>query len=241
MKKKCIIIPAYNEEASIIDVIKGVRRYTNIDITVIDDGSYDSTARKAKEAGAYVISHPYNMGYGVALQTGYKFAVKHNYDFLIQIDADGQHSPDAIPEFFRLMENNESDVLIGSRFLGSNKYKPAFLKSVGIFFFKMVIRIFKAKITDPTSGYQCITREVFSIFTDDSFPCDYPDTNIIIRLHRMGFRVKEIPVLMKKNQKEKGMHQGSLTIIYYFFSMFLSIFITLISDRNYFRGRGKYI
>jgi len=232
MNKKCVIIPAYNEEISIAGVIKGIKRCSDIDIIVIDDGSYDSTARVAKKVGAFVISHPFNMGYGVALQTGYKFALKHNYDILLQIDGDGQHSPDIIPEFFRQMEKKECDVLIGSRFLGGN-YKTGFLKSAGIFLFKIITRIFGAKITDPTSGYQCISREVFSVFTHDSFPCDYPDTNIIIRLNRMGFLVKEIPVKMKKNPEGRRMHKGFFKITYYFFSMFLSIFITLISDRNY--------
>lgn len=237
MTKKCIIIPAFNEEKTITHVIRGIKKFSDADIIVINDGSFDLTDKLAKKAGAFVISHPFNMGYGVALQTGYKFAHKHNYDILLQIDADGQHSPEVIPEFFSRIKREECDVLIGSRFLGGGKYKAGFLKSIGIFIFKIIIRIFGARITDPTSGYQCIKREVFSIFTLDSFPCDYPDTNIIVRLHRMGFVVKEIPVLMTKAPEGGGMHQGTFIILYYFFTMFLSIFITLISDRDYFKQK----
>lgn len=237
MKKKCIIIPAFNEEATIAGVIEGVKAYSDADIIVINDGSKDATYQLAKDAGAYVISHPFNMGYGVALQTGYKFALKYDYDLLLQMDADGQHYPDVIPQFFRQMETNSCDVLIGSRFLGKGEYKPGFLKSLGIGLFKIIIRFFGTKITDPTSGFQCITKEIIEIFTDDSFPCDYPDTNVIVRLHRMGYKVKEIPVYMKKNPIGRGMHKGAFTIMYYFFTMFLSIFITLISDRSYFRQR----
>jgi len=235
MTKKCIIIPAYNEEKTITHVILGIKRFSDADIIVINDGSFDHTDKLAKRAGAFVISHPFNMGYGVALQTGYKFAQKHNYDILLQIDADGQHSPEVIPEFFNRIEKEECDVLIGSRFLGGGQYKAGLLKSIGIFIFKIIIRIFGARITDPTSGYQCMARDVFSIFTHDSFPCDYPDTNIIVRLHRMGFTVKEIPVFMTNNPEGGGMHRGTFIILYYFFTMFLSIFITLISDRDYFK------
>jgi len=237
MNKKCIIIPAFNEEATISGVIREIKRYSDADIIVIDDGSKDSTFQLAKNAGAYVISHPFNMGYGVALQTGYKFALKHGYDLLLQMDADGQHSPDIIPEFFMQMEANNCDVLIGSRFLSEGKYKLGFLKSVGIGLFKIIIRIFGTTITDPTSGFQCLTKKVIEIFTNDSFPCDYPDTNVIVRLHRMGFIVQEIPVRMKQNPIGRGMHKGAFTIMYYFFTMFLSIFITLISDRDYFRQK----
>ena len=239
MYKKCIIIPAYNEARNIINVINGIRNVTDVDIFIIDDGSKDTTAQRARQAGAYVISHPFNMGYGVALQTGYKYALRHGYDILLQIDGDGQHIPDAIPDFFRSIETGNCDVLIGSRFLGKAGYHPSLLKSIGIFLFKVIIRfINRARITDPTSGYQCMTKEVFRIFTDDSFPCDYPDTNIIIRLHRMGFKVKELPVDMRENPEGRSMHKGPVTILYYFFTMFLSIFISLISSRNYYRKKA---
>jgi len=239
MKKKCVIIPAFNEEENIAKVIQEIKKYTDVDVILIDDGSKDKTSQKAKEAGAFVIPHPFNMGYGVALQTGYKFAVRHNYDILLQIDGDGQHVPDTIPYFFEKVESGECDVLIGSRFIGEGGYRPGLLKSIAIFLFKIIIRLIsRTKITDPTSGYQCLTRDVFEVFTDDSFPCDYPDTNIIILLHRMGFIVKELPVSMKKNPEGRSMHKGSIKILYYFFTMFLSIFISIISNKNYYRKKA---
>ncbi|MFZ5572841.1 MAG: glycosyltransferase family 2 protein [Thermodesulfobacteriota bacterium] len=237
--KKCIIIPAFNEENNIANVIAGIREHSDADIVVINDGSHDETAQKAREAGAYVISHPFNMKYGVTLQTGYKFALKNGYDILLQMDGDGQHLPGSIPLFFEVLEKGECDVLVGSRFLGEGGYHPGLLKSIGIGMFKIIIRIMNGvRITDPTSGYQCINRKVFSIFTDDSFPCDYPDTNVIIRLHRMGFVVKELPVNMRPNPEGRSMHRGAFKIIYYFFTMSLSIFITMISDREYLRKKG---
>ena len=105
MKKICIIIPAYNEEENIISVISSIKDHSDVDIVVIDDGSKDLTPENAKEAGAIIVSHPFNMGYGVALQTGYKYAVKNDYDFLLQMDGDGQHDPKYIPDLLKPVEN----------------------------------------------------------------------------------------------------------------------------------------
>jgi glycosyltransferase involved in cell wall biosynthesis len=235
MKKKCIIIPAYNEEENIVSVIEGIKNHINIDIVLINDGSKDMTAKNAIEAGAIVISHPFNMGYGIALQTGYKYAVKNDYDFLLQMDGDGQHDPKYISELFYQVESDKCDLVIGSRFLGVKCYKTEFIKSIGRRLFSYIIQITCGlRITDPTSGYQCLNRKVFTFFTHDSFPCDYPDANIIIMLQRMGFKVLEIPVAMHPNPAGRIMHKGAITISYYLFKMFLSIFITLIREKSYY-------
>jgi glycosyltransferase involved in cell wall biosynthesis len=235
MKKICIIIPAFNEEENIISVIASIKDHSDADIVVIDDGSNDLTAQNAKEAGAIIVSHPFNMGYGVALQTGYKYAVKNDYDFLLQIDGDGQHDPKYIPELFNQVVSGKCDVVIGSRFLEDCNYKTKVIKSIGIRLFRVIILIACGKpVTDPTSGYQCLNKKVFTFFTHDSFPCDYPDANIIIMLQRMGFAVKEIPVTMHPNPVGRIMHKGIITISYYLFKMLLSIFITLIREKSYY-------
>jgi glycosyltransferase involved in cell wall biosynthesis len=234
MNKKCIIIPAYNEGNNISSVIRDIREYSgDTDIIVIDDGSTDFTAEIAQKAGAFVIRHPFNIGYGVALQTGYKYAVEKNYDVLVQMDGDGQHSAKFIPELFKQVEYLNSDVILGSRFLLKDHYKTGFLKSMGIGIFRLTIWIATGeKITDPTSGYQCLSRKVFEFFTEDHFPCDYPDANVIIMLHRAGFKIKEIPVEMMPNTESRSMHRGLFKISYYFFTVFLSIFVTLIRKRK---------
>jgi glycosyltransferase involved in cell wall biosynthesis len=233
MNKKCIIIPTYNEEKNIASVIENIRGCSKVDIVVIDDGSTDLTAVIAQEAGAFVIRHPFNMGYGVALQTGYKYAVEKNYDLLVQMDGDGQHSVKFIPALFNQVESFACDVAIGSRFLSQGQYKAGFLKSLGIGIFRHIIWLAtREKVTDPTSGYQCLNRRVFEFFTDDHFPCDYPDANVIIMLHRTGFRIREIPVEMKPNPEGHTMHRGIFTISYYLFKVFLSIFVTLIRKRK---------
>ena len=131
MKRKCIIIPAFNEENNIVRVINGVKEIFAVDIVVIDDGSSDRTAQKSLEAGAYVISHSFNMGYGTALQTGYKYAVQEGYEWIVQIDGDRQHDPVYIPRLFRTVESSLCDVAIGSRFLISGEYKLGILKISG--------------------------------------------------------------------------------------------------------------
>ncbi|MBF0117392.1 MAG: glycosyltransferase family 2 protein [Desulfobacterales bacterium] len=232
MIKKCIIIPAFNEEKNISNVISSIKKYCEDDIVVIDDGSKDMTKQKAKEADAIVISHPFNMGYGVALQTGYKYAIENQYDFLVQIDGDGQHDPYYIPILFSEVQSSACDISIGSRFLNS-PYDPGILKKIAIQLFRNIVWITnRQKITDPTSGYQCLNKKIFKFFTEDIFPCDYPDANIIVLLHRKGFKIKEIPVKMTPNTEGRSMHKGIFKILYYFFKVFLSIFIALISEKN---------
>ena len=240
MSKKCIIIPACNEERNIASVIAGIRACCDIDLVVIDDGSTDATTAIARESGALVIRHPFNMGYGAALQTGYKYALRKDYDILLQMDADGQHKPEFIPELFGPVENLECDVAIGSRFLERSQYETGIFKTVAIKLFRQVIRMTTGEhITDPTSGYQCLNRKVFEFFTEDHFPCDYPDANVIIMLHRSGFRIKEIPVVMLPNPQARSMHRGAITITYYFFKVFLSIFVTLIrKNKRTVEGHG---
>jgi glycosyltransferase involved in cell wall biosynthesis len=233
MNKRCVIIPAFNEEENIVSVIEGIQKNSEADIMVIDDGSSDLTVKRAKEAGALVISHPFNMGYGTTLQTGYKYAVKKKYDFLVQIDADGQHDPKYIPALFREVEAGRCDVAIGSRFLSEGHYPLSALKWMGIHMLRFATKFFlREKITDPTSGYQCLKRDVLKVFTKDLFPCDYPDANMIILLHWMAFQIKEIPVAMRPNREGRSLHEGIFTVMYYFFKMFLSFVIALIRGKS---------
>ena len=231
--KRLIIIPAYNEEKQIASVIKGIRKYSDAEIVVIDDGSKDRTADSAGSAGARVIRHPFNMGAGVAVQTGYKYAFENGCETLLQIDGDGQHHPSHIPDMFAMVENRRCDMAIGSRFLKNSEYKTGLLKLMAIKLFRGVIRMITGEtITDPTSGYRCMNRTIFRYFTEDGFPHDYPDANIIIVLHRMGFKMAELPVMMQPNPEGRSMHRGIFKISHYFFKVFMSIFITLLRKKS---------
>jgi glycosyltransferase involved in cell wall biosynthesis len=233
LTKRCIIIPAFNEEKQIASVIEHIRKCSDVDIVVIDDGSRDMTAEIAQKAGAFVIRHPFNMGYGVALQTGYKYALENDHEYLLQIDGDGQHDPGYISALFALVENRKCDLVIGSRFLNNHSEQTGILKLTGIKLFRRIIKaITGERITDPTSGYQCMNRRVFQYFASDGFPCDYPDANIIIFLHRMGCKLAEVPVTMMPNPEGRSMHQGLLKISYYFFKVFLSILVVLLRKKS---------
>jgi glycosyltransferase involved in cell wall biosynthesis len=239
MPRILVLIPTYNEGANIAAVIDGIRQAApEGDILVVNDGSRDDTAAAAAAAGATVISHPFNMGYGVAIQTGYKYAAARGYDFLVQIDGDGQHDPAYIPRLLAPVLAGETDFVIGSRFMEVESYEPSLPRRIGMAFFrKLVSSIIGTRITDSTSGYQAFNRRVISYFTTEVFPCDYPDADMLIILYRAGFLIREIPVRMYANVAGKSMHSG-LKPLYYMFKMLLSIFVTLLRRREK-AGNGK--
>jgi glycosyltransferase involved in cell wall biosynthesis len=236
MEKVLVLIPAYNEGARIAEVVMGVRNViSDYDILVVNDGSQDDTAAAAERAGAAVVSHPFNMGYGVAIQTGYKYAYAKGYGFLVQIDGDGQHDPTYIPKLLEPVIAGKTDFAVGSRFLEAESYEPSLARRAGMAFFrKMVSWITGVRITDSTSGYQAFNREVIRFFTTEVFPADYPDADMLITLHYAGFRIMELPVRMYCNVAGKSMHSG-LKPFYYMFKMLLSIFVTLIRTRKLLR------
>jgi glycosyltransferase involved in cell wall biosynthesis len=226
-----IIIPAYNEAGRITSTIADIKKLLNADIIVVSDGSTDSTVNEAKAEGALVIELPFNLGYGAALQTGFKYALKKGYRFAVQMDADGQHDPSAIQLLIEPILKNEVDIALGSRFLGGNDYNVSFVRRIGMFFFASIVHLVTGKkVTDPTSGFQALNRKVMELYASNLYPVDYPDADVIIMLHRRGMRFKEIPVTMKRAIGKVSMHSG-LKPIYYTIKMLLSILVTLLRSR----------
>lgn len=230
-----VIIPALNEERRITSVLQGVKEHLpTAEILVVDDGSRDQTRQKAEEEGVKVVSHPFNLGYGSALQTGYKYALKKGFDAIVQLDGDGQHDPSFLPVLLGPIQRGEADLTIGSRFLpvGSGKdlcpYRPPRIRKWGMQLFRLITSaLIGQKITDSTSGYQAMNRKVLEWAAEDHFPVDYPDADVIIMLHRAGFRIQEVPVQMYLNEDRSSMHHGWKPI-YYLFKMLLSILVTLM-------------
>jgi len=227
--KTLVIIPAFNEEKNITGVIQKIKNnFLNLDVLVVDDGSKDQTVRFALESGVLVAKHPFNMGYGVALQTGYKYACKHGYDAIVQIDADGQHDPKYIGDLLREIENGSADIVIGSRFISGIKYEAGFIRKTGMFLFgRLVSFIIGQAITDSTSGFQALSSKAFKFLTKDIYPLDYPDADVIIMFHKAGFKIKEVPLIMYRKDGSKSMHSG-LKPVYYVFKMTLSIFLMFL-------------
>ena len=225
-----IIIPAYNEESNISPLIKEIQnKVSGADILVIDDGSMDRTARVAEKAGALVIRLPFNMGYGAALQTGFKYALLKRYRYVVQMDADGQHDPDSIKDLLAEVEKENADVVIGSRFLGgSSEYKASGVRRMGMSLFRKITSVIIGQpVTDPTSGFQALNRDAIRFYASRYYPADYPDADVMIMLHRAGLRIREIPVRMYPRKQGQSMHSG-LKPVYYIFKMFLSMFVTLL-------------
>jgi glycosyltransferase involved in cell wall biosynthesis len=227
-----IIVPAYNEQGRVGKVIHDVRRaLPQADVLVVDDASSDATATEALEAGAAVVSLPVNSGYGAALQTGYKFGVRNGYGLVGQIDADGQHRAEYLSSMLETLKEHQADVIIGSRFLDRDgHYRPSLARSLGISIFARIASLVtRQHITDPTSGFQLMTIDVARFFCSEVYPTDYPDADILILLHRTGYRVRELPVQMRPSPG-KSMHSGHRSL-YYIYKMFLSIFVTILRPR----------
>lgn len=223
-----IVIPAYNEEATIGDVIQSIKKIKlGMDILVVNDGSSDRTSEIAKTAGAKVIDIPYNIGYGGAIQTGFRFAVDYNYDYVITMDGDGQHKPESIKSLIEVMETKKVDVVIGSRFLEGN-YSMGLARRLGSWIFSWITKLYTGlRISDPTSGFQIYNRRVFTYLSlGDNYPLDYPDVNLIMALHRMNFQLTEAPVKMTVKEG-KSMHSG-LKPLFYIFRMILAIILVLL-------------
>jgi glycosyltransferase involved in cell wall biosynthesis len=227
-----IVIPAYNEAGRIGAVVRDVRSILPAaEILVIDDGSGDPTPDEAAEAGATVVSLPVNSGYGAALQTGYKYAVRHGFDVVGQIDADGQHRAEYLRDLLEALRAGDADVVIGSRFLDRDgHYRPSAARKLGISLFaRLATLITRNHVTDPTSGFQVMRLRVAQFFCSSVYPMDYPDADILIVLHRSGYRLQEIPVQMRPSPRQ-SMHSGHRSF-YYAYKMVLSIFVTLLRPR----------
>jgi glycosyltransferase involved in cell wall biosynthesis len=230
-----VVIPAFNEEGRVKHVVADVKRWLpRADVLVIDDGSGDATGQEALAAGAKLLRLPVNLGYGAALQAGYKFAVRSGYELIGQIDADGQHKAEHFVPLLTHLATHDVDVVIGSRFLdGDGHYQAARARKVGMALFGSIASaITRQHVSDPTSGYQVMRQSVAQFFCTEVYPTDYPDADILILLHRSGFRIGEVGVQMRM-PTAKSMHSGHRSL-YYVYKMSLSILVTLLR-----RGAGK--
>ena len=231
-KSYLIVIPAYNEEEHIVKVLREIRE-SNVpaDILVVNDGSTDGTSAAAKREGVMVLDIPLNLGYGGAVQTGFRFATEFGYEFVVTLDGDDQHSPYSVKNLIETMDRENADVVIGSRFMEGD-YHMGIFRKIGVSLFSRIALLFTGtNFTDPTSGFQLLNRKIFSYLGGgDNYPLDYPDVNIIIALHKMRFKVVEAPVKMKEKQG-KSMHQGLRPLIYVM-RMFLAIVMVLLTRKD---------
>jgi glycosyltransferase involved in cell wall biosynthesis len=231
--RRLIIMPAHNEAGNLPRVLPELRAAAPaFDLLVVDDGSRDRTAAVARELGAAVVTLPVNLGYGGAVQTGFRYAVRQGYQLAVVMDADGQHDPAGIPALAEPVELGRADVAIGSRFQGTMTYRQPWLKRVGMRVFAWTVsRITGQPVTDPTSGFQALNRDALRFFADDNYPVDYPDADTLLVLHYAGFRVTEVPVTMRERLSGISMHSGWRPI-YYVLKMWFAISIVLLRQKT---------
>jgi glycosyltransferase involved in cell wall biosynthesis len=220
-----LIIPAYREAPRVGAVVARVRQlHPQIDVLVVDDGSPDHTAAAARTAGAQVVSHPFNLGYGAGLHTGYCYAWRHGYQRVLQMDADGQHDATMLQRLLDALDAG-ADVALGSRYLDGSAPPSSLARRIGTRLFAgIATRWIGRRITDPTSGFQGLSRRAIEAVVTDAFPEDYPDTDVLIEHHRHGLRLCEVPVVMHARLGGLSMHRGA-RIAYYGYKMLLTLLL----------------
>ena len=224
-KDLLIIIPAYNEEQNILEVLKQLMEPEIMkvaDVLVINDASSDATNRIVKNAGFTLISNIFNLGYGSTIQLGYKYAIRRKYKYVIQMDADGQHDVCNILKLYdRLKTPNREgkypDIVLGSRFMnGSSEFEVSPAKQFAYVLFRFLIKLFTGrKIADPTTGLQGLSsRAVLYYSKYGRFDDRYPDANMIILMLLIGYRVEEMPAVMHVRTAGQSMHSGLKPVVY---------------------------
>ena len=226
--KKLIIIPAYNESENIEKTVTAIKKNApDFDYVIINDCSTDQT-RKICERNHYnIINLPINLGIGGAVQTGYRYGYEEGYDVAVQVDGDGQHDPQFLNTMVEYLNENNLDMVIGSRFINKEGFQSSGTRRIGIKYFTILIRVLTGtKITDPTSGLRMVNREIMKIFAYD-YPKDYPEPDSVVSILRKEKKVKELPVIMKA--REGGVSSISpKKSIYYMIKVTLAILIECI-------------
>lgn len=224
MPRQLIVIPAWNEARSISAVVAACRKAAPaFDVLVVDDGSSDGTAEIARLAGASVVSHPFNIRYGAALQTGYLYALQRGYDLVVQLDADGQHDPADADSLAAPILRGEADLVVGSRFHATSTYRMPLLRRLGSSWFRLLVRALAGvELGDPTSGLQALSRDVLELYSTEIFPLDYPDADVLVLAARSGFRIVEVDAHMRVEAGSPSMHSG-VRVLYYVYKMTLCV------------------
>lgn len=231
-----IIVPAYNEEAAVGGVVRSVHAVMpGTPVLVIDDCSIDATQSVARQSGARVLPLPHHLGLGGCVQAGYKLAFELGYDYVIRLDGDGQHDAHDIPHLFEALRTSGCEMVIGSRFVDGNGPHTGVARSLGIRFFRMVLRPILGKpVHDPTSGFVGVNRRALQVFSK-SFPLEYPEIEALVVLQRRRFRFLEIPCRMHPRTTGRSSITG-LRSVYYIVHVLLGVFVNVLKFDQ--RGRA---
>lgn len=224
-----LVVPAWNEAENLPQLLNELmRQYPQYDVLVVDDGSSDGTSAVSRLCDARVVQHPYNLGIGGAEQTGFLYAQRYGYDVVVRLDGDGQHPSEEIRGLLCALDESGADVVIGSRFLRPNGgFHSSWARRVGIRWLAFLNTILAhQRITDSTSGFRAYKRNAFGFLARYN-PQDYPEPESLTLLSRNGFRIKEVPVVMRERQGGKS-SIGGLHTLYYVLKMTLALLIAAI-------------
>jgi len=225
---RCLaIVPAYNEEATIAEVVFEVLDFDpDFQVLVVDDGSSDATAACAEAAGARVLRLPLNLGIGGAVQAGYMYALDRGYDIAVQVDGDGQHDAAELGRLLEPVLAGQADLAIGTRFSGIREYRAPLARRVGIGLFATLVSLrVRQRMTDTTSGFRAVNRRGIRLFAVD-YPHDYPEVESVVTAARGNLRVCEVPVFMRP----RAAGRSSITTfrsLYYVVKVLLALFVGL--------------
>jgi len=223
-----ILVPAFNEEAAVGSVIEAVQASVpKVPILVVDDCSLDATVSVSKAAGADVLSLPHHLGLGGAVQAGYKLACEMGFEYVIRVDGDGQHDARDIPRIFDTLRASGCEMVIGSRYMNGSAGYTSPVRSLGIRFFRMILRpILGKEVRDPTSGFVGVNRNALQVFSK-SFPLEYPEIEALVVLQRKAFRFEEVSCRFQPRRTGKS-SITPLKSIYYIVHVLLGVFINVL-------------
>jgi glycosyltransferase involved in cell wall biosynthesis len=237
LNNTAIIIPCYNEEKNIGQLLREIKTHvSDADPVVIDDGSIDRTGAEAREAGAVVLRLAHNLGVGGAVQAGFIYCFNQGYKKVVRIDGDGQHPPEEIQKLLEAIDKQDVDMVIGSRFLGKGEFTSTAVRFLGIKSLSLIMSVIcRKKVTDPTSGFFAVNRKLLYYFSH-RYPEDYPEPEALALLRRQGYDFIEVGVKFRKR-----LH-GNSTIrkwgtFYYALKVGLALFVGRVRpvDRRFAR------
>ena len=225
--RRVAIVPAYNEEGSVGSVIDEIRAADpGMAIVVVDDGSGYRTAEVAAARGAHVLRLPFNLGIGGAVQTGFRYAFENGFELAVRVDGDGQHDPGQLAALAGPVLAGDADIAVGSRFAGTDGYRSSRSRRFGIrILARTVSALVRQRVTDPTSGFQVVSRKGIALFAAD-YPHDYPEVEATVMVARHRLRRAEVPVVMRERAAGRS-SIGAVHSVYYMAKVLLALFVGL--------------
>ena len=230
MSRRIVLIPAYNEEKSIGDVVTRTQSCVpEFDVVVINDGSTDGTGAILEQMGVDQIVHPFNLGYGASIETGLRYALRAGYDVVITLDGDGQHDPSEIRNLVECLDAQRADYVIGSRFVHERRYSGGMARRIGMWAFSILSSVvLGCRILDTTSGFRAMTAEACQALLN-FHPLDF-HAEAIVYLSLQGFNVCEVPVSIRERVGGHSMYSLRSSLAYPLKTLLL-VGIAIISAR----------